>query len=88
MTVAIDAAKLLTKLLQSKIRPSKRSGLCSKLCVFIAPECFSLTRCLKRYRFNDIKDVSDPAKKAERISMAASMPNSILRDISFKESAL
>ena len=88
ITVAKDAAKLLIKILPSKTRLNKRSGLCSNLCAFIAPGRFSLTKCLKRYRFNDIKAVSDPAKKAERISMRASMPNSILRGISFKESVL
>ena len=88
MTVANDAAKLLIKILPSNIRLSKRSGLCNSLWAFIAPGCFSLTRCLKRYRFNDIKAVSEPAKKAERISMRASMPNSIPRGISFKESVL
>jgi hypothetical protein len=86
--VAIEAARLLTNLLPSEIRPTNRSGLCNRRYAFIAPECFNLTKCLNRYRFRIIRDASDPEKKADKTSIRTSVPSNTLKGISFKENLL
>ncbi len=84
ITVVSDAAKVLTKLLHSKIKLIKRSGRCNNLLTLMADRFFCLTKCLKRYLFSVIKDVSEPEKNADKSNIKASTPKSTLKGISFK----
>ena len=67
ITVAIEAARILTRLFPRRIKPIRRSGFCSSFCAVRAPRCPCLARCRRRYLFNAISPVSELEKKPERM---------------------
>jgi hypothetical protein len=82
--VAIDEAKILTKLLPSRITPSNLSGLSSSFKTFIAPLCPSLALCFRRYLLIAIIPVSELENRAERTSIKTKMAKRIEIDKLFK----
>lgn len=64
--VAMDEARILTKLLPINMTPISRSGRRSNASILLACLLPLCAKYLNRYRFNDIIPVSELEKKPER----------------------
>ena len=88
ITVAIDDAKILTKLLPMRITPISWSVRCSKPWARLAPLWPVLAICLRRYRLRDIIPVSELEKNPESRISPTRRVNSAVSDVSFKRGVL
>ena len=81
--VAIEEAKILTKLLPISMTPINWSVLCRSLLALWAPLWPLRVKCLRRYRFKDIMPVSELEKKPERMIRINRMRNNNSVELSF-----